>query len=258
MKPILDHTTKVLARGITVSYTRCYAPRSLAYRLAEGRISASLRELPTGDYTSHAYDKQIDIGKGVKSKVLRVNEFCQGNDLYLMKQRRSTSKSFLGNWRNREGYHGPRNLCQCLVIAFTSRASRHLCFFFYLLLPSHFPHPYKMSTSPKWTFFCGMSGNPHDTNAIECPSCGALNPRATTGSVLPSKYCARSLRKEVFELFSPLPQRILPILKSSRRGDGGENQGVNVYKCQPLKHIATIAPSICPTEIPVSTTPHLF
>ena len=138
----------------------------------------------------------------IQSKVLRANEFCQGNDLHLMKLRRNTSKSFLGNWRNREGCHGP-------------------CASFCLLLPSHFALQNLCIYSPtltnvslsQWTPFCGMSGNPHDTNAIECPNCGALNPRATAGPVLPSKHRARSLRKEAFELFSPLPRRILPSLR---------------------------------------------
>jgi hypothetical protein len=29
-----------------------------------------------------------------------------------------------------------------------------------------------------WTKFCGEDGSPHDINCIECPNCGAMNPRA--------------------------------------------------------------------------------
>ncbi|KAN0086377.1 hypothetical protein V8E54_000065 [Elaphomyces granulatus] len=33
-----------------------------------------------------------------------------------------------------------------------------------------------------WTKFCGEDGSPHDPNHFECPSCGALNPRAAVAA----------------------------------------------------------------------------
>jgi hypothetical protein len=34
----------------------------------------------------------------------------------------------------------------------------------------------------KWTPFCPMSGNAHNANFIECPDCGAINPRVSSAS----------------------------------------------------------------------------
>jgi hypothetical protein len=80
----------------------------------------------------------------------------------------------------------------------------------------------------KWTPFCPMSGSAHNSNFIECPDCGAVNPRMSEAAPVPVPQARPSQQREVLHI-SDSPPKAITVSRfasygASRRGGGQQSR----------------------------------
>jgi hypothetical protein len=86
----------------------------------------------------------------------------------------------------------------------------------------------------QWTPFCPMSGNAHNSNFIECPDCGAVNPRMSEAAPVPVPQARPSQQREVVHISDSPPKAIMvsrfASYGASRRGGQQSRRPEGPYK----------------------------